>query len=264
MSDYLSIKADRYGGVVVKVVGEAGTAPDFDGRLSSLLSDWRDEGYKHVFLTLPKRCATLIPVAVAHGFDFHHSSDGHQSGDSYLILAQKLSEAYIIHAATHYAAIGAVVVNEKNELLVVSELVNGRDSGKFKLPGGYLDPGESMAAAAEREVFEETGIKCRFESLHNFRHLFTTATFGKGGFYFICRLALLGGTLTPEPEEIAVCKWMAVDDFLSSPDVYDFDKGLYRGTLTGGLKLTEIAGYERDLGRVELLFPHDWNKDEKR
>ena len=48
---------------------------------------------------------------------------------------------------------GGVVVNEKGEVLVVSQ--NG-DS--WSLPKGHLDPGESALEAAIREIREESGL----------------------------------------------------------------------------------------------------------
>jgi 8-oxo-dGTP pyrophosphatase MutT (NUDIX family) len=47
---------------------------------------------------------------------------------------------------------GGLVENEKGEILFMFRL------GKWDLPKGKLDPGETLAACALREVAEETGI----------------------------------------------------------------------------------------------------------
>lgn len=44
---------------------------------------------------------------------------------------------------------------EANDIL----LMQRSDNGHWGLPGGYVEPGESVAAAAAREVEEETGIR---------------------------------------------------------------------------------------------------------
>ena len=48
---------------------------------------------------------------------------------------------------------GGVVLNSKNEVLVVSQ--HGRS---WSLPKGHLDPGEDALASAKREIYEESGI----------------------------------------------------------------------------------------------------------
>jgi ADP-ribose pyrophosphatase YjhB (NUDIX family) len=40
-------------------------------------------------------------------------------------------------------------------------LTRRSDNGQWCLPGGMIDPGESVAEGCEREVFEETGLRVR-------------------------------------------------------------------------------------------------------
>jgi len=40
-------------------------------------------------------------------------------------------------------------------------LTRRKDNGQWCLPGGMIDPGESVAEGCEPEVFEETGLKVR-------------------------------------------------------------------------------------------------------
>jgi len=44
-------------------------------------------------------------------------------------------------------------------------LTRRTDNGQWCLPGGMVDPGESVAEACEREVFEETGLRVRVVKL---------------------------------------------------------------------------------------------------
>ncbi|HEY9391346.1 MAG TPA: NUDIX domain-containing protein [Mycobacteriales bacterium] len=52
---------------------------------------------------------------------------------------------------------GAVVRDDDGRLLVVRR-GHEPDRGRWSLPGGRLEPGETAAAAAVREVNEETGL----------------------------------------------------------------------------------------------------------
>jgi ADP-ribose pyrophosphatase YjhB (NUDIX family) len=49
---------------------------------------------------------------------------------------------------------GGVVLNEKGEVLVVSQ--RGKS---WSLPKGHIDRGEDALAAAKREIYEESGIR---------------------------------------------------------------------------------------------------------
>lgn len=52
---------------------------------------------------------------------------------------------------------GAVVRDDEGRLLVVRR-GNAPSAGLWSLPGGRVEPGESLAATARREVLEETGL----------------------------------------------------------------------------------------------------------
>lgn len=51
------------------------------------------------------------------------------------------------------ASVLSVVVHDANVLLV--RRTNPPDAGKWGYPGGWIDPGETMAQASVRELFEE-------------------------------------------------------------------------------------------------------------
>lgn len=53
--------------------------------------------------------------------------------------------------------VGALVYDESGRLLVIKRK-HEPGSGLWSLPGGRVDPGESLVTAVVREVFEETGL----------------------------------------------------------------------------------------------------------
>lgn len=55
-------------------------------------------------------------------------------------------------------AVGAVIVEDDALLLI--RRANEPGAGRWSLPGGRVDWGETLAHAVVREVFEETGVEC--------------------------------------------------------------------------------------------------------
>jgi len=91
-------------------------------------------------------------------------------------------------------------------------------AGKWKLPGGYVEKDEEMPDAAIREVFEETGVQCRFESLLTIRHSHAGA-FGCSDFYSVCVLRPLTRDIVACRTELQDCQWMKISEFLVHQDV---------------------------------------------
>ena len=52
----------------------------------------------------------------------------------------------------------ATIFNETREKVLLTQRM---DNGRWCLPGGHMESGESAAEACEREVWEETGLKVR-------------------------------------------------------------------------------------------------------
>ncbi|MEJ2248123.1 MAG: NUDIX hydrolase [Candidatus Lokiarchaeota archaeon] len=62
-----------------------------------------------------------------------------------------------------HIGVGVMMVRD-NKLLLVKRKYNP-DANMWSIPGGHLDLGENVENAAEREAFEETGIKVKVTKL---------------------------------------------------------------------------------------------------
>jgi 8-oxo-dGTP pyrophosphatase MutT (NUDIX family) len=247
--DILPFTPDQFGGIIV----EPNTLPEspdtFREVLGSSLAHWRAEGSRLVWLDVPIASAALIPVAVEAGFIFHHSEEDH------LMLTCRLVEgAFIPGHATHYIGAGGVVLNARDELLVVCERHRRTKQPYYKLPGGALHAGEHLVDGVIREVLEETGIQTKFESLVCFRH-WHGYRYGKSDIYFVCRLAPLSEELTMQTEELEELLWMPVADYFDSDLVSTFNKRIVRAAMAGPGVTTEwIEGYA-DASKYEFFMP---------
>ncbi|MFW9824725.1 MAG: NUDIX hydrolase [Candidatus Thorarchaeota archaeon] len=62
-----------------------------------------------------------------------------------------------------HVGVGILLIRE-DHLLLIKRKYNP-DAGYWSIPGGHLDLGEEVEAAAEREAFEETGFKVKISRL---------------------------------------------------------------------------------------------------
>ena len=243
---------NNFGGVILNPVALPTNIDEFQERLRRSMVVWAADGFKLVWLEASVERAALIPVAVAMGFGFHHSTE------EYLMLVYRLQEnAFIPPYATHYVGIGGVVLNERNELLVVCEKYHKiTRPGFYKLPGGALQAGEHLADAAMREVLEETGVQTRFEALVCLRH-WHGYRYGKSDLYFVARLAPVSHEISQDSDEIEDCRWMPVEEYLNHEIVHQFNKQIVRAALnTRGLGTAWIDGYDDRTAR-EFFMPFE-------
>lgn len=104
---------------------------------------------------------------------------------------------------------GALVVNEQMEILVVKEK-HFYVRQMWKFPGGYVEQGEELSNAVEREVLEETGIRSRFQGVLLMRHLHQFA-FDCSDMYFVCLLRPLSKQIINCDSEIEQCQWACIE-----------------------------------------------------
>lgn len=250
--EVLEHTTNNFGGVILSPAGLPATVDEFQTRLHDSIDQWKAQESKLVWLEVPIQRSELIPVAVAMGFIFHHSTD------NYLMLVHRLvASAFIPPYSTHYIGIGGVVLNERRELLVVVEKYHKVSRPNFyKLPGGALQAGEHLVDAAIREVYEETGVQTKFEALVCFRH-WHGYRYGKSDIYFVARLSPLSEEITQDHDEIEECRWMPVEEYLNHGTVHNFNKQIVRAALNSrGLRPSSIEGYDDPKTR-EFFMPFE-------
>jgi ADP-ribose pyrophosphatase YjhB (NUDIX family) len=91
-------------------------------------------------------------------------------------------------------AVGAIILDDRGHIVLVRRAIEP-GYGKWVLPGGYVDRGEQVHAAALREAREEVGLEIRLERLIN-----VYSYPGRAPVVIIYAATMLGGCLACDDE----------------------------------------------------------------
>ncbi|KAD4386347.1 hypothetical protein E3N88_26516 [Mikania micrantha] len=203
---------DDHDGVVVELM-ENMDPTIFLPRLKASMSEWTLQGKKGVWIKVPIHLVKLVETIVKEGFSYHHAEP------DYLMLVNWIPETTntIPANASHRVGVGAIVLNDKREILVVQEK-NGkmRGTGIWKIPTGIVEEGEDISAGVIREVKEETGVDTEFVEVLAFRQ-WHKIFFGKSDLFFVCMMRPLSFDIQIQELEIEAAQWMPLEEFAAQP-----------------------------------------------
>ena len=238
---------DPYNGLTIDSKNLPNTKEEFELNLDFLIEEIK---YKRnlIWIYIDIQKSDFIPIATKRGF-FFHSCD-----EDYVLVVKRLKENAIIPtAANHTLGVGAVVINDNNEILVIKEKISNLG---YKLPGGHIDNGEMISAALEREVLEETGVIVEFESIISLGH-FYPHQFHKSNLYVLCIAKPKTLEINiQDTQEILDAKWIDVNKYLADDEVLAYSKAVVFASLEykGFIKANQevLCHIKKDF---ELFFP---------
>ena len=108
--------------------------------------------------------------------------------------------------------VGAVVVHGDRALLIHRAL--GRGTGDWAIPSGFVDRGETINVAVQREVFEETGIQAEIEGLIAVR---SRVTDEENSAYFIFLLRARDDEAIADGREVDEARFFSVEEIQELP-----------------------------------------------
>ncbi|MGU9865239.1 NUDIX hydrolase [Kluyvera ascorbata] len=137
----------------------------------------------------------------------------------------------------------ACVVHAEDKFLVVEETLNGK--ALWNQPAGHLEADETLVQAAERELWEETGIRAKpqyFLRMHQWLAPDNTPFLR---FLFVIELDSLCAT-EPHDSDIDRCLWLSADEILQAKN------------LRSALVAESIRSYQQD-ARYPLSLIGEFN-----
>lgn len=148
-------------------------------------------------------------------------------------------------------SVGAIVVREDS--LLVVRLTYSPTRGQYMLPGGVVDPGETLDAAIVREVREETGIEARPLGIAGVSSIVYQ---GDTHTYLFWSMEALGGEARPDGQEADDCRFMPFSEIDARDDVSYLVKYVAAKVQRGDLVLHRRADDYVNL--VAGLTPETW------
>ncbi|KAL3273828.1 hypothetical protein HHI36_015255 [Cryptolaemus montrouzieri] len=210
-------QGDRFRGVTVHSDVE-GDCSDFAKKLEASLDYWKSEKKRTVWFRVHLNQTEWVPILAKKGFKYHHAKEDYVM--MYIWLPKDETNNIPPFAHT-LIGVGAVVVNDKSQVLVVKEKYATRTA--WKLPGGYVEPGENLIDAVVREVMEETNICTEFQSVIAFRHTHGRV-YNCSDIYVVFSLKPTSKEISKSNQEISECIWMDIEQYLSHSEIHSLNK----------------------------------------
>lgn len=124
--------------------------------------------------------------------------------------------------------VGAVVAYGDRVLLVHAALGSGKD--QWAIPGGFVERGETVDAAVQREVFEEAGVRAEVRGLIAMR---SRVLADENSAYFVFLLAAPNADTSPDGFEIDAVRYFTLDEAQALPDLNPLSRLVITRALQG-------------------------------
>ena len=115
-----------------------------------------------------------------------------------------------------WLGVAGIVVNELGQWLVVKKAYSGL-KGRWSLPAGFVNEGETVDEAVLRELKEETGIECVVSGLIGFRSGVIREEISDNMAIFYCQMKDEEQPLFIQEDELLEAKWVDPQELVKDP-----------------------------------------------
>ncbi len=140
--------------------------------------------------------------------------------------------------------VGTVVLSGNKALLV--RLAQGEGTGEWAIPGGFVEPQETIEQAIHRELWEETGIKAELKGLIAAR---SRVLSNENSAYFVFLMESSNEETHADGLEVAEASYFTLPQIQNLPHIRALSLLLVSRALEGKVKLLEFHPHP--------VFPQD-------
>lgn len=196
----------RFGDIDLGWKGELGNPSGLFNFIDANLEKWKKQKSPSIWVKLQGNDLEHVKKFIDHGFELHRIENSNAIFMNKWIRPGKKT---LPIGPFGYFGVGGMCINKEGKLLCIRENYKS-GPGQWKLPGGLFDieKDKKFSDTAIREVYEETGIRAKFDHVINARFNAKSVMFGAPDLYTIVRLSPLTTEITKDPSEIAEAAWI--------------------------------------------------------
>ncbi len=159
--------------------------------------------------------------------------------------------------ACHFLGVGGVVIHENKVLLVKPNY--GFSRGKWVIPGGLVECGETLQEAVVREIKEETNLDVEPIGIVSIRAMVRKSDNLTDVYcIFLCKLSSSSPSLSIQHSELDDARWFSLDEIERKNEVADFTKVIVKKTLSSKPMMLDVESSKVAKSKYLKRFEQFW------
>jgi ADP-ribose pyrophosphatase YjhB (NUDIX family) len=146
--------------------------------------------------------------------------------------------------------VGGAVVREGRLLLVRRASRYGR--GNWQVPGGFIEPDETIETAVVREVAEEAGVHAEVVGVVGIRNRYSPEN--GNSIYVVMLMRPLAGEPTPDGDEVDQARYFTLEEILALEQVPPINLEIARRVLAPDCRVLTPVKVAMPAGATYTLF----------
>ena len=147
--------------------------------------------------------------------------------------------------------VGGVVLCENKVLLVHRALNSGPGADTWALPGGFVERDESIHAAVQREVLEETGVEAEVEGLIA---VLNRVRDDRNDTYFVFLMRTSGGDVQVDEAEVDDARFFALEELESLSHLQSLSRLVVTPALRGEITALPALPHPHTVPSQGMLY----------